>query len=85
MYTQEDFIRLAMGDKLRELYINGEFILAIRYYKFKINLYKYNNYLVEVFYDHKLDRISQVLPFSADKSRMKFYADQIKLPVNLIA
>ena len=82
MLSQSEFYELPLNEKIKKLYFEGEFVVAIRYYKFKINLYLYNNFLVEVFYEHKFDRISKVVPFSSDKARMKFYADQIKLPVD---
>lgn len=76
----KDFTSLSLKDKLRALYLNGTFIVAIRYYKYKINLYLINNYYVEVFYNHKYDLIEKVelLP-TKNNSRLNFYTDQIKL------
>lgn len=65
------------------LYLEGEFIVAIRYYKHKINLYLFHNFYVEVFYNHKLDCIDKIELFNHGSTRMKFYVDQIRLPVNL--
>ena len=70
-------------EKVKKVYFEGEFIVAIRYYEYKINLYLYNNYYVEVFYNHKKDMIDKVEVLSYQPSRIKFYTDQIKLPADL--
>lgn len=67
-------------DRIKTLYEQGSFIVAIRYYGYKVNLYLLNNFYVEVFYNHKLDKIEKVLPMEKHSNRMKFYADQIRLP-----
>ncbi|WP_343031510.1 hypothetical protein [Xanthovirga aplysinae] len=61
------------------LYEKGTFVLDIRYYEYKINLYLLHGYYVEVFYHHLLDRIEKIDILDSTHSRMKFYADQIKL------
>jgi len=38
---------------------------------------------VEVFYNHKKDMIDKIEVLSYQPSRIKFYADQIKLPTDL--
>ena len=73
-----------LTDKIRTLYTEGSFVVAIRYYGYKINLYLLYNYYVEVFYDHKLDRIERIVPLERNTTRLKFYADQIRLPANLL-
>ena len=80
-----DFEKLSLVDKARSLYLNGTFIISIRYYKYKVNLYLLNNYYVEVFYDPKQDRVEKIERLQSQHSRMKFYSDQIKLPVDLCA
>ncbi len=84
MVSKRNFSLLSMGEKLRLLYGKGDFIVSIWYYKHKINLYLVNGYFVEVFYNPKIDRIQKVEPLDSRHSRMKFYADQVKLPVNLL-
>jgi len=84
MLNQLRFSKLPLFEKVKQLYFEGEFIMAIRYYKFKINLYLYHNFYVEVFFNHKEDRIDKIEVFDIDSSRVKFYADQIKLPVDLM-
>lgn len=54
--------------------------MAIRYYGYKINLYLLNNFYVEVFYNHKEDKIEKIEILKLSNKRMKFYADQIQLP-----
>ena len=80
-----DFEQLSLADRARSLYLKGTFIISIRYYKYKINLYLLNDYYVEVFYDPKLDRVEKIERLQSRHSRMKFYSDQIKLPVDLCA
>jgi hypothetical protein len=74
---------LPLHEKVKKLYFDGEFIMSIRYYKFKINLYLYHNFYVEVFFNHKEDRVEKIEVFDDGSSRIKFYTDQIKLPVDL--
>ena len=85
MITKGKFSDLSLHEKLRLLYIKGDFIISIWYYKHKINLYLLNNFLVEVFYNPKIDKIQKAEPLDAAHTRMKFYADQVKLPVNLMS
>ncbi|UII21915.1 hypothetical protein [Fulvivirga ligni] len=77
------FNELPFKEKLRTLFLEGDFIVSIRYYGYKVNLYLLNNFYVEVFYNHKHDFIEKVLPLDKNHSRMKFYSDQIKLPVDI--
>lgn len=83
MIHSQNFDSLALKDKLRTLFLQGSFIVSIRYYGYKINLYLLNNFYVEVFYNHKLDMIEKVEPLEKNHTRMKFYSDQIKLPGDL--
>ena len=59
-------------------------MVAIRYYGYKINLYLLQNYYVEVFYNHKLDKIEKIELLETSHSRVKFYTDQISLPLDLL-
>ncbi|QOI98834.1 MAG: hypothetical protein HRU69_05460 [Flammeovirgaceae bacterium] len=65
------------------LYEHGSFVMAIRYYGYKVNLYLLNNFFVEVFVNHKHACIEKVTLLDTSHSRMKFYSDQIKLPVEI--
>lgn len=78
--TEEEFNDLALGRKVQILYLFGTFLMDIRYYRYKVNLYLLNNFYVEVFYNHKLDKVEKAEVLSRQHSRMKFYTDQIKLP-----
>lgn len=82
--THIEFLSLSLQEKIKLLFQNGNFIVAIRYYGYKINLYLLNNFYVEVFYNHKRDIIERIELLPAFHSRMKFYSDQITLPVNLL-
>lgn len=83
--THKYFNALSLKEKISLLFQNGNFIVAIRYYGYKINLYLLNNFYVEVFYNHKRDKIERVELLPAFHTRMKFYSDQIQLPANLLA
>lgn len=83
--SEDQFILLPFHEKIKKLYVEGDFIVAIRYYGYKINLYQIFNFFVEVFYNHKEDRIEKIELLEMGNSRMKFYFDQIKLPANLFS
>ena len=74
------FLKLSLSEKIRNLFIHGTFVIDIRYYGYKVNLYLLSNQYFEVFYNHKLDKIEKIEPLSYESSRMKFYADQIHIP-----
>ena len=81
--TLNEFIDLELEQRIKTLYQEGVFIVSIRYYQYKINLYLINGYYVEVFYHHKYDKIEKIEPLKRNIKRMKFYADQINLPEDL--
>ena len=53
--------------------------MAIRYYEYKVNLYQLGDQLIEVFYNHKLDKIHKIQLLDNASSRLNFYADQISV------
>jgi hypothetical protein len=75
-----EFEELTLDDKITLLYKKGTFVMAIRYYNYKINLYLLGNYYLEVFVNHKFSLIEKIVPLDRMHSRMKFYSDQIQLP-----
>jgi hypothetical protein len=77
--SREEFRSMPLHQKIKILFIEGTFVVGIRYYRHKINLYLLENEYVEVFYNHKLDKIDKIEYLQRDHSRMKFYLDQIKL------
>ncbi|TDK46590.1 hypothetical protein [Algoriphagus formosus] len=77
--SREEFIDMPLHQKIKTLYLEGTFVVAIRYYRHKVNLYLLENDYVEVFYNHKEDKIDKIDFLPRDHSRMKFYLDQIKL------
>jgi hypothetical protein len=79
----EEFKSLTLFKRIKELYVEGEFITSIRYYRYKVNLFLLHGFYVEAFYHPKTDRIEKITPFNANNSRRKFYTDQIKLPKDL--
>ena len=80
MIAWTEFDELALHDKISLLYEQGTFVMAIRYYGYKVNLYLLGNYYLEVFVNHKFSLIEKIVPLDTMHSRMKFYSDQIKLP-----
>lgn len=80
MITWIEFNKLSLDKKVGLLYENGTFIMSIRYYEYKINLYLLGTIYLEVFVNHKLASIEKIVPLDIRHSRMKFYSDQIKLP-----
>ncbi len=79
--TWEELQDYPLEKKIRVLYEEATFIMAIRYYRHKINLYLLGNEYVEVFVDHKNSSIVRISALDTRHSRMKFYYDQIKLPL----
>lgn len=77
--SKEDFRSLSTPNKIQKLYTEGTFVVAIRYYTHKVNLYLLGEDYVEVFYNHKQDRIDKIEFLNHRHSRMKFYLDQISL------
>jgi hypothetical protein len=75
-----EYKRWSFDRKVKTLYEEGTFVMAIRYYQYKINLYLLGNFYVEVFVEHKDSSIARISPLDADRSRLVFYSDQIKLP-----
>lgn len=80
MIAWTDFEELALEEKISVLYKQGTFIMAIRYYGYKVNLYLLGNYYLEVFVNHKYSLIEKIIPLDPMHTRMKFYSDQIRLP-----
>jgi hypothetical protein len=79
--SREDFKNLSLNKKIQKLYTEGTFVVAIRYYSHKINLYLLGNEYIEVFYNHKLDKIDRIDFLNRRHTRMKFYLDQISIDV----
>jgi CMP-2-keto-3-deoxyoctulosonic acid synthetase len=78
------FLDLPLLDKVSALYEDGVFIIDIRYYKHKINLYLYDNAYVEVFINDKTSKIEKIERLPLDTTRLQFYADQLKVGVSRI-
>lgn len=80
MIERREYLKLPLMDKIKFLYEHGSYIMSIRYYGHKINLYVLNGYFVEVFYNHRRALIDKVDVLDMNHSRMQFYFDQIRLP-----
>ncbi|MBT1699841.1 hypothetical protein KK083_23335 [Fulvivirgaceae bacterium PWU4] len=83
--TRREFTKLSLDKKISMLYENGTFVMAIRYYAYKVNLYLLGNFYLEVFVNHKMASIEKIVPLDTTHSRMKFYSDQIKLPIDILS
>ncbi len=84
MISWPEFRNFPLDKKTKTLYEQGIFVMAIRYYGYKVNLYLLGNSYVEVFVNHKLATIDRISLLDMSHSRMKFYVDQIKLPQELV-
>jgi hypothetical protein len=80
MIPWSEFKTYSLEKKISALYEAGTFVMAIRYYGYKVNLYLMNNYYLEVFVNHKYASIERISLLDTNHTRMKFYSDQIKLP-----
>lgn len=65
--------------KISALYKHATFVMAIRYYRYKINLYLLGTDYLEVFVNHKDASIDRIDLLDINHTRMKFYFDQIKI------
>jgi hypothetical protein len=83
MIKWSEFKQFSLERKIKTLYGEGTFVMAIRYYNYKVNLYLLGNSYIEVFVNHKFSSIDKIDLLDASHSRMKFYSDQIKLPQEL--
>lgn len=84
MVTWTEFKDFPLDRKIKTLYGQGTFVMAIRYYHYKVNLYLLGNSYIEVFVNHKMASIEKIGLLDCAHSRMKFYSDQIQLPQELI-
>lgn len=80
MVTWAEFKRFSLDNKIKTLYEQGTFVMGIRYYRYKVNLYMLGSDYLEVFINHKHSSIEKIALLDTRHSRMKFYSDQIKLP-----
>ena len=79
MIACAEFEQLTLDEKISLLYEQGTFVMAIRYYDYKVNLYLLGDFYLEVFVKHKFSLIEKIIPLDAMHSRMQFYSDQIQL------
>jgi hypothetical protein len=84
MIAWGEYKKLSLEEKIDLLYEHGTFIMAIRYYGYKVNLYLLENYYLEVFVNHKHALIEKITRLDTNHPRMKFYSDQIKLPCDIL-
>ena len=83
MISWREFNKLSLDKKVGLLYQNGTFVMSIRYYEYKVNLYLLGSIYLEVFVNHKFSSIDKIVPLDTRHTRMKFYSDQIKLPLDI--
>ena len=83
MISWLEYNQLSLQDRVSMLYEQGTFVMSIRYYGYKVNLYLMGNLYLEVFVNHKQSSIEKIVLLNTNHTRMKFYSDQIKLPENL--
>lgn len=83
MISWKNFSKMPLDQKVGMLYQNGTFVMSIRYYEYKVNLYLLGSIYLEVFVNHKHATIDKIMLLDTKHSRMKFYSDQIKLPEDI--
>lgn len=81
MITWTQLKEYPLEKRIRVLYEQATFVMAIRYYRHKVNLYLLGNEYLEVFVNHKDASIDRISLLDTQHSRMKFYYDQIKLSI----
>jgi hypothetical protein len=81
MITWAQLREYPLEKRIRVLYEQATFVMAIRYYRHKVNLYLLGNEYLEVFVNHKDASIDRISLLDTQHSRMKFYYDQIKLSI----
>lgn len=84
MISWFDYKKLPLAEKIDLLYEQGTFVMSIRYYSYKVNLYLFENYYLEVFVNHKRSSIEKISALGVHSKRMQFYSDQIRLPCDLL-
>ncbi len=84
MISWFDYKKLPLEEKIDLLYEQGTFVMSIRYYGYKVNLYLFENYYLEVFVNHKHSSIEKISALGVHNKRMQFYSDQIRLPYDLL-
>jgi hypothetical protein len=83
MISWENLKGYSLEEKIQLLYQHATFVMAIRYYGYKVNLYLLGTDYLEVFVNHKKSSIDKIDLLDTRHTRMKFYYDQIKLPAPL--
>jgi hypothetical protein len=79
MVSWAAFNGFSVREKVNTLYELGTFIVSIRYYGYKVNLYQLGKEYIEVFIKHKDSSIEKIVRLDTQHSRMNFYCDQIKI------
>ena len=77
-----EFLKLPLDKKIKTLYTDGDFVMSIRYYGYKINLYMLGSEFFEVFINHKRSIVERIQVLDRNHSRLKFYTDQINLSIH---
>lgn len=75
-----EFNQMSLSKQINTLYSEGSFVMSIRYYHYKVNLYQLGHELFEVFIIHKHTIVEKIQPLDWSHSRFRFYTDQIILP-----
>ncbi len=80
MISWAELTKQPLDRKISLLYEHAHFVMAIRYYRYKVNLYLLGEDYIEVFINHKQTLVERIILLDRSHTRMKFYSDQIKLP-----
>jgi hypothetical protein len=83
MMSWAELATYPLEKRIAMLYEHAHFVMAIRYYRYKVNLYLLGEDYIEVFINHKQTLIERIALLDRKHTRMKFYSDQIKLPLEI--
>jgi len=83
MISWAELSEYTLEKKIGLLYQHAQFVMGIRYYSYKVNLYLLGTDYVEVFIKHKWTCVERISLLDRNHTRMKFYSDQIKLPIGV--
>src|SRR5260221_4382468 len=82
MITWSDLRKFPLDEKVQLLYEHATFVMAIRYYGYKVNLFLLAVVYLEVFFIHKKQRFVKIDLLDPNNLRLKFISYEFKLLVN---
>ena len=72
-----DYKALPLKEQLAVLERQGQAVLAVHYYGYKVTLHAWQHHYLEVFFHLKRSMVEKIMPLGMRCSRIPFYADQL--------